>query len=86
MEIYSNTTVYILCPPNFHTGGAELLHQLCSQLVRFDVDARMFYYNVNSSDPVDEFYKKYHLDYALQVEDKQENIFVGYEGPTEFSG
>ena len=84
IDIHPNTIIYILCPANFHTGGAELLHQLCSQLVRFNVDARMFYYNPRNANPVDEFYKKYHLNYATNIIDSPENIFICYEGPTEF--
>ena len=86
MKIYPDTKVYVLCPANYHTGGAELCHQLCSQLIIFGVDAYMCYFggDASVSNPVHEFYAKYHLPYAFDVEDSDRNIFVVYEGPTEF--
>ena len=88
MRLYPDSKVYVVCPGNYHTGGAELLHQLCSQLITFGVDAYMFYFVKGSfdlkGDPVDDFYRKYHLPYALKPEDAERNIFVAYEGPTEY--
>ena len=88
MRLYPDSKVYILCPGNHHTGGAEVLHQLCSQLIIFGIDAYMVYFVNNSfdlkKDPVDSFYKKYHLPYAINPEDSPHNIFVAYEGPTEY--
>lgn len=85
MKIYPDTTVYILSPAKFHTGGAELLHQLCSQMIQFGVNAKMYYMDSDNLDnPVDNFYKKYHLDYAEEVIDDRRNIFVAYEGPTQY--
>ena len=88
MRLYPDSKVYIVCPGRLHTGGAELLHQLCSQLISFGVDAYMYYFikgtfNINVH-PIDDFYKKYHLPYVTEIEDTEHNIFVAYEGPTEF--
>lgn len=38
-----NSMVYIACPPNFVTGGTELLHQLCYCLNQKGVQAKMCY-------------------------------------------
>ena len=88
MRLYPDSKVYIVCPGLYHTGGAELLHQLCSQLISFGVDAYMYYYLEGSFNikvyPVDDFYRKYHLPYVTEIEDTEHNIFVAYEGPTEF--
>ena len=88
MKLYPDSKVYVICPANRHTGGVETLHQLCSQLISFGVDAYMHYFKGGSfnikSDPVDPFYKKYHLPYVTEIEDTEHNIFVAYEGPTHF--
>ena len=88
MRLYPDSKVYVVCPANYHTGGAELLHQLCSQLIAFGVKAYMHYFKRDrfdlKVDPVDSFYKKYHLPYVTSIEDIERNIFVAYEGPTEF--
>ena len=88
MRLYPDSKVYVLCPPNYRTGGAEFLHQLCSQLITFGVDAYMLYFVDGSfdlkRDPVADFYRRYHLPYATTFEDNEHNIFVTYEGPTEY--
>lgn len=43
MKIYPDTVVYILSPARSHTGGIELLHQLCSQMIQFGINAVMAY-------------------------------------------
>ena len=88
MRLYPDTRIYVLCPSNYNSGGPELCHQLCSQLIIFGINAYMFYFADNSFDlkkyPVDDFYKKYHLPYATTFEDTEHNILVAYEGPTEY--
>ena len=85
MKIYSDTKVYILCPANHHTGGIELLHQLCSQFMQLNVETYMFYYDIkNLNDPVDEFYKKYHLNYTNSIIDDKHNICIVPESVTEY--
>ena len=79
MKIYSDSKIYVLCPGNHHTGGCEVLHQLCSILRHFNFDAYMFYINCNPQNPVDPFYRKYHVPYVLKVEDAPHNILVIYE-------
>ncbi|MBE6102675.1 MAG: hypothetical protein E7200_11415 [Selenomonas ruminantium] len=89
MVVYPDTKVFVACPGNNHTGGVELLHQLCSQIIELDVDACMVYYpanmEFNREDPVDDFYKKYHLPYTVTtVEDEPHNILVVSEIVTQF--
>ena len=81
MQIYSDTKIYMMCPANIHSGGPELCHQLVSQLLQFGVDAYIFYLaagrgGFNSENPIDEFYKKYHLPYVLEIEDDSKNILI----------
>ncbi len=79
MRLYPDSKVYIVCPGNVNSGGPELLHQLCSQLIAFGVNAFMFYTpstSFNAKDPVRPFYKKYHVPYTFQGEDSPRNIIV----------
>lgn len=83
MIIYPDTTVYILCPANFFTGGPTLLHQLGSQLTAMGINVKMFYLfgtDVAHSFPVARGYKKYHLDWTTSmVLDDEKNIIVFFE-------
>ena len=79
MKIYPDTKIFILCPGNHHTGGCEVLHQLCSILRHFNFDAYMFYINCNPQNPIHPLYYKYHVPYVLEVEDAPHNIIVIYE-------
>ena len=80
MKLYSDTKVYILCPANIHSGGPELCHQLCSQLIQFGVNASMLYTQINSNfnpaDPVHDLYKKYHVPYTFAPEDSEHNVLI----------
>ena len=80
MKIYPDTKVYVFCPGNVNTGGPELCHQFCSQLLQFNVNAFMFYLETSDqfdkANPVHEFYAKYHLPYTFDVEDSDRNILV----------
>lgn len=80
MRLYPDSKVYVLCPGNVNSGGPELLHQLCSQLIKCGVDAFMFYTpgfpSFNAADPVHPFYKKYHLPYTFSGEDSAHNIVI----------
>ena len=80
MRLYPDSKVYIVCPGNYNSGGPELLHQLCSQLITFGINAFMVYIPAgevfNRDDPVHDFYKKYHLPYTFNDEDSERNIIV----------
>lgn len=80
MKTYPDTKVYILCFANVQTGGVELCHQLCSQLIQYGVKAFMLYIPLNAEhnvdNPVHDFYRKYHLPYVVELEDDERNIFV----------
>ena len=63
MKIYPDTKIYIICPGNFNSGGPESLHQLCSKLIEFGLNAAIFYVQghipLSKDDPVHDDYKKY---------------------------
>ena len=89
MKLYPDTKVYIVCPGNVNTGGAELCHQLASQLIQFGVDARLVYYEttgnaLNKKAPVHETYKKYRVPYTFRLEDRPQNILIAPEAATEY--
>lgn len=81
MQIYSDTKIYMICPANIHSGGPELCHQLVSQLIKFGLDAYIIYLessinDFNPENPVDDFYKKYHVPYTFDLEDNPNNILI----------
>lgn len=75
MEIYANTTIYIASIPRAVSGGPELLHQLCSELLRRGLDARLWY---PTDDPTPEptAYRKYHVPYTTKIRLRPENILI----------
>lgn len=89
MQIYPDTKIYMVCPANIHSGGCELCHQLVSQLLQFGLDAYVFYMEASMNafkpeNPVDDFYKKYHCPYVLEIEDKPQNILIINETANRF--
>ena len=88
MRLYPDTKVYVLCPGNYNTGGPESLHQLCSKLIEFRINAAILYIQdpvpLNAEDPVHEFYKKYHAPYTLNLEDKPHNVLIVPEYYSEY--
>lgn len=83
MKVFSDTTVYILCPADLFTGGPTLLHQLASQLASMGIHAKMFYLSRPGTDlakPVAKEYKKYHLDWtAAPIPDDEKDILIFFE-------
>lgn len=83
MNILKVTKVYIQCIAGVHSGGPELLHQLCFSLRQRGIDAYMFY-SYTDSDPVHANYKKYHVPFIKLIEDKVENILIVPETATHY--
>lgn len=76
IEVNNNSTIYITCPPQFATGGTELLHQLCFKLNKLGYNALMYYRGEFTEEPVSERFKKYNVGYVWEVPDKPENILI----------
>ena len=80
MKVYPETKIYIISPGNIHSGGPELVHQLASQLLKMDYNVYMFYLPANANfdpvDPVDPYYKKYHIPFVRNLEIDHKNIMI----------
>lgn len=81
MKLYPDSKIYILCPGNVQTGGPESMHQLASVLSSFGLHVYMAYFPLNHSlfkkdSPVHDVYKKYHIPYVLEPEDRSQNIVI----------
>lgn len=77
MDIYPNTTIYVVCPANIASGGPELLHQLGSELIRQGFVANMYYYNrKHGVNPVPKVYQKYLVPYVDAIRDSSQNILI----------
>ena len=77
IRIYDDTKIYVQCPGDIVTGGAELLHQLVSFLRNKGKDAYIVYFGNNRNVPKE--YKEYNIKVASEIEDNSHNISVLYE-------
>lgn len=81
---------YILCPEGIVTGGTELAHQLCAEILANGHSAKMYYTKSKVDTPIDkqapEKYKKYNTSHVKDLEevDKKGNIVVVPEGITDW--
>jgi hypothetical protein len=76
IQLYDVSKVYIACPPNFASGGPELLHQLAFNLRKlFDIEVFMLYYPYTEN-PVHPEYALYKIPYTYHVEDDNNNILI----------
>jgi len=78
LNITNNTKVYILCPPHYATGGTELLHQLCHELIKLGIKAYMYYYPIKKNPTAGRFLI-YNINTSKNIDDSEENIFIGPE-------
>ena len=80
MKVYPDSKIYVISPGNIHSGGPELVHQLASQLMKMDFNVFMFYLpanaNFNPADPVDPYYKKYHIPFVRNLDISDKNIII----------
>lgn len=76
ISLNKKSEVYILAPAKRHTGGPELLHQLCNQLNSIDVKAFMTYHPQLPGDPVHNNYKRYNINIASDLPDKPNTYIV----------
>lgn len=75
----SKSKIYVYCPAEKVTGGAELLHQIVDVLNNHGYDAYVVYFNgLNCRVPDD--YKKYNIKLSSSIEDTAENIVILFEG------
>lgn len=88
MLLFPNTKIYIICAGGVRSDNAELCHRLCSQLVRFDINANLVYVpvseNFDPDNPVQPAYKPFHTPYTYEVEDAPQNILIVPETLTTF--
>lgn len=77
LEIYHNTNIYIFCPPNFATGGTELLHQLSYKLNQIGINALMYYNNASDSENlIHPQFTKYRPIITKDIIDEPQNIII----------
>lgn len=65
--------VVVFCPAYTHSGGPELLHQLCYGLRSNGINAIMYYYeySVKRGNPVPSCYEGYNNPYITHYEDSE---------------
>jgi len=78
LKINNATKIFVYCPANVVTGGAELLHQLVDLLNRNKLNAYIVYYGDDISE-VPSAYNMYDIKVTEEIIDNLENIVVFYE-------
>jgi hypothetical protein len=71
--------IYIECPALAQSGGPELLHQLCRELLDLGFDASMYYVFIREAKevcPIPEPYLKYHTPYITDYSLYDSNVSV----------
>lgn len=68
--------IYIACPEKFATGGTELLHQLCYKLKSFEIEAKIYYYNKTTDNPIADRFLKYNVEWTEEIVDSSDNILI----------
>lgn len=76
--ITNNSKIYIFCPANLITGGAELLHQLADFLSKLNKTAFIVYFKNTEIITCDipEAYKKYNIKTVSDIEYSKENVYI----------
>lgn len=77
IKLTKDSKVYVYCPGNVVTGGAELLHQLTHVLNNKGFDAYMFYFDGAKKTPNE--YEHYTVKTVDILDDQKENVVVLYE-------
>lgn len=84
IKINKKSIVYVLCPANFATGGTELLHQLVDALIKFRLNAKIYYFPNNTQNPTAKRFEKYKINIAHKIDDTDSNIIIVPEIYTHF--
>lgn len=76
INITNKTKVFVFCPPNLVTGGAELLHQLVHYLRTHGREAYIYYYGASEDTKVPDDYLCYNIKVIKEIIDEDHNILV----------
>jgi len=70
--------IFVACPAYSHSGGPELLHQLCYSLRKQGFDSVMYYYEIKDTNesPVSKEYEKYSNPYVTRFDDDLNSLIV----------
>lgn len=84
IKITNDSKVFVLCPKDSVTGGAELLHQIVHVLNENHRNAYLIYFdpannNEICSGEIASDYKKYNIQLSEGFEDNENNVLVLYE-------
>lgn len=78
LNIRKNTKVFVYCPAQVVTGGAELLHQLVDLLNKQGLSAFIVYYGDRGNE-IPLAYNNYDINVSDSIDDSEENVVVFYE-------
>ena len=75
--------IIILCPFGTRTGGPEALHQLCDSLIKYGIDAAMFYTTEADFDFISKINKTELSQLVINVEGRENphDEYTRYSAP-----
>lgn len=79
IEMKEDSKVYVACPNKIISGGPETLHQLVDKLRSINIDAYIYYFdvdNIETNDLVSQRFKKYNIRYVTKINDSIENVLI----------
>ncbi|WP_058953380.1 glycosyltransferase [Clostridium tyrobutyricum] len=84
IKINKNSSIYVLCPASYATGGTELLHQFVDLLIELKFNAKIYYLPNDIKNPTPERFKKYKINSTHNIDDNKSNIIIIPEVSTQF--
>jgi len=76
-DVYDDSIIYIVSPPNAATGGPEALHQVAFFLRKHYKDRVFMHYLPSNTDkPIHPHYTKFNIPYSRKIEDNKKNIII----------
>lgn len=69
--------IYVVCPAHVATGGTEALHAFVALINKIkNINARIWYWNINGNNPRPEEFQTYHCEYVTHNPDDMDAIIV----------
>lgn len=81
--VENKTKIFIACPYNSISGGAETLHQLVDRLNSYGLNAYIYYFDKRDIKEVHSKFKNYNIKFTTSIEDDVNNILIITESFTE---
>jgi hypothetical protein len=76
LKLNKDSKIYLVTPANKATGGSEALHQLGAALIKFRLNAFIYYVPTDDPSPLHPAYKHYKVPFTNKIDDTSENVLI----------